>query len=350
MQKISQALWTILFVVAIFAIYGNAQSRTNRLTRPCAGSATPASVSIAVGGAISITPCSGKTVTIAGAITSGSDISVPDEAYDATAWNGSLEVPTKNALRDKLETITAALVMGNTPSDGVANALIKTNGSSQVANTNGLVNTDAAQLTITADTATDIPLSVVGAAVQSGNYFNVTSNGGSAGDIFSVNSEGGVTLGGSAQVNLNFPSGGALSTSFPGTPGAGFPDGSFYFRANQRGLWFQDNGGGGGTLFGIQSGQNGGTTSLRKGADVASAAAITPSGNIFHVTGTTNITSITSTTVIAGTTITIIFDDVLTFTDGSNLKLAGNFVTTADDTITLTYDGTNWYEVARAVN
>ena len=41
---------------------------------------------------------------------------------------------------------------------------------------------------------------------------------------------------------------------------------------------------------------------------------------------------------------------VLTFTDGSNLKLAGNFVTTADDTITLAYDGTNWYEICRSVN
>lgn len=30
---------------------------------------------------------------------------VPDEAYDATAWNGSLEVPTKNAVRDKIETM-----------------------------------------------------------------------------------------------------------------------------------------------------------------------------------------------------------------------------------------------------
>jgi hypothetical protein len=30
------------------------------------------------------------------------DVSVPDESYDATAWNGSLEVPTKNAVRDAL--------------------------------------------------------------------------------------------------------------------------------------------------------------------------------------------------------------------------------------------------------
>jgi hypothetical protein len=33
------------------------------------------------------------------------DLAVPDEAYDATAWNGSLEVPTKNAIRDKIESI-----------------------------------------------------------------------------------------------------------------------------------------------------------------------------------------------------------------------------------------------------
>jgi hypothetical protein len=86
------------------------------------------------------------------------------------------------------------------------------------------------------------------------------------------------------------------------------------------------------------------------GAAVASAGAITPTGNTFHVTGTTNITSITSTGILSGTTITIIFDGVLTFTDGSNLKLAGNFVTTADDTISLRYDGTNWYEIGRSVN
>lgn len=35
------------------------------------------------------------------------DLIVPDEAYDATAWNGSLEVPTKNALRDKIETLAS---------------------------------------------------------------------------------------------------------------------------------------------------------------------------------------------------------------------------------------------------
>ena len=37
------------------------------------------------------------------------DIIVPDEAYDATAWNGSLEVPTKNAVRDKIESLGSGI-------------------------------------------------------------------------------------------------------------------------------------------------------------------------------------------------------------------------------------------------
>lgn len=93
-----------------------------------------------------------------------------------------------------------------------------------------------------------------------------------------------------------------------------------------------------------------GVTNLFKGANVASASTITPLGNLFHVTGTTSITSVSGTGITAGTTITIIFDGILTFTDGSNLKLAGNFTTAADATITLTYDGTNWYEMMRSTN
>lgn len=84
---------------------------------------------------------------------------------------------------------------------------------------------------------------------------------------------------------------------------------------------------------------------------VASAAALTlPLGSrIFHISGTTSITSIVA-TGWGNREVMLIFDGVLTFTDGSNLKLAGNLVTTADDTITLACDGTNWFEVGRAVN
>lgn len=74
-------------------------------------------------------------------------------------------------------------------------------------------------------------------------------------------------------------------------------------------------------------------------------------GNIFFISGTNNITSIASASTWLGRSIKLMFGGILTFTDGSNLKLAGNFVTTADDTITITsYDGTNWYEDTRSVN
>jgi len=46
-----------------------------------------------------------KLTVAAAAVTSTVDIIVPDEVYDATAWNGSLEVPTKNAVRDKIESL-----------------------------------------------------------------------------------------------------------------------------------------------------------------------------------------------------------------------------------------------------
>jgi len=90
---------------------------------------------------------------------------------------------------------------------------------------------------------------------------------------------------------------------------------------------------------------------LGGGVAASSATALAvPASAVYHVTGTTNITSITSTNIGTGTCIVLIFDGVLTFTDGSNLKLAGDFVTTADDTIGVCYDGTNWYETHRSVN
>lgn len=70
---------------------------------------------------------------------------------------------------------------------------------------------------------------------------------------------------------------------------------------------------------------------------------------VIHVSGTNTITSL-DVVRPASSVITLIFDGILTFTDGNNLKLNGNFVTTADDTITLASDGTNWYEVCRSVN
>lgn len=87
-----------------------------------------------------------------------------------------------------------------------------------------------------------------------------------------------------------------------------------------------------------------------QGADITAANTITipPVGNVFHIVGNTGIATISGSN--AKGRITFIFDGTPTFTDGSNLKLAGNLVATADDTITGWWDGTNFYELARSVN
>lgn len=83
---------------------------------------------------------------------------------------------------------------------------------------------------------------------------------------------------------------------------------------------------------------------------VASAATITlpDTATAVTVTGTTGITSVTI--APAGRVVVLLFTATLTVTDGSNLKLAGNFSATADDTLMLLSDGTNWYEVSRSNN
>jgi hypothetical protein len=96
-----------------------------------------------------------------------------------------------------------------------------------------------------------------------------------------------------------------------------------------------------------------GTTNAKVGTEIASPAGgelDLGDGNYFSITGTNNITSIAAADSTAGRMIVLNFAAVLTFTDGNNLKLAGNMSTTADDTITLICDGTNWYEMARSAN
>lgn len=92
---------------------------------------------------------------------------------------------------------------------------------------------------------------------------------------------------------------------------------------------------------------------LQGGASPAVASATTMAactGDVCHITGTTNITDMTGYDTGPGRTVCLIFDGVLTFTDGNHLKLAGNMSTTADDTICLTSDGSNWVERSRSVN
>ena len=87
------------------------------------------------------------------------------------------------------------------------------------------------------------------------------------------------------------------------------------------------------------------------GADVASAATLpAATGSVFHVTGTTGITNLTTSNLSSGAQFCMIFDGALTLTDGGNMKIAGNFTTTADDVLCVVYDGTNFHETSRSVN
>jgi hypothetical protein len=71
-------------------------------------------------------------------------------------------------------------------------------------------------------------------------------------------------------------------------------------------------------------------------------------GRVFVITGTTNINALGN--QWRGRQVTLVFQGALTVGDTGSLVLAGNFTTTADDTLTLISDGVNWYEVSRSVN
>lgn len=88
------------------------------------------------------------------------------------------------------------------------------------------------------------------------------------------------------------------------------------------------------------------------GTDIASAngnITIPFLGSVFNLTGANTVTSITASSCY-GRVITLITPATAGLTDGSNLKLTANFAGSADDTLTLACDGTNWYEVSRASN
>ena len=101
-----------------------------------------------------------------------------------------------------------------------------------------------------------------------------------------------------------------------------------------------------------------------KGADIASATTITlgNDGNFFDITGTTIIDFITTTSWRSGSVIILQFDASVTVRDrtisgapgagAADIALAGaaNFSATADDTLTIVFDGTDWRELARSVN
>ena len=105
--------------------------------------------------------------------------------------------------------------------------------------------------------------------------------------------------------------------------------------------------------YGTGTGHIGGGNRPQAFTTVASAATVTLpyDTDVISVTGTADITSITAD--YAGRRVTLKFNSTAAtsgLVDGSNLKLASTLAYTADDTITLVSDGTNWIEAARSVN
>ncbi len=98
-----------------------------------------------------------------------------------------------------------------------------------------------------------------------------------------------------------------------------------------------------------------GTVNLAKGAAVAAAnnLVLGADGNVFHITGATQINLLASTNFQAGSTVTLIFDSTPlvkhnTAVSGANkpILLVGgvDWTPAANDVLTLTYDGTSWYD------
>jgi len=267
-------------------------------------------------------------------------------------------------------TTTAGMSIGNPVSGGGANRLIFEDGSQNLAASANLTyGATANQLKLTQPNPTDIAFVLQMAATPSAVPFKITDNSGNL--QIALDSPNGfgpyIGLGAagsgpdfsyfSSRGHLRISGNDIISWALGGNPTIALVTGNSY-GANAGVRVIGSTSFTSGNAFEVTDGANpifgvGGPNNLtfqKSGSVVASAAAITPTGNVFHVSGTATITSITSTNINAGTVICIIFDGALTFTDGSNLKLNGNFVTTADDTITLVYDGTNWYEIARSVN
>lgn len=70
---------------------------------------------------------------------------------------------------------------------------------------------------------------------------------------------------------------------------------------------------------------------------------------VVEITGTTNITSVRA--MASGYCVTLKFAGVLTFTQGTNLVIAGDFVTTSNDTISMCMGNLGgWFETSRSVN
>lgn len=101
------------------------------------------------------------------------------------------------------------------------------------------------------------------------------------------------------------------------------------------------------------TGQNNRIDIITDKSGTVASAAILPiifGHDVFIVTGTTNISNGIAGQGFNGWKITLLFSGALTVSDAANLNLAGDFITTAGDTLTLIYANSVWNEVSRSTN
>lgn len=98
------------------------------------------------------------------------DINVPDEAYGA-GWNGSTEVPTKNAIYDKIETMWGNMAVSTYDPAGIAQQVLWTTATQTVTNKDLKSSTNTiSENTTTASSATPAP---TGWSLR--NFFTITA-------------------------------------------------------------------------------------------------------------------------------------------------------------------------------
>jgi hypothetical protein len=88
-------------------------TRRAKITQEGSGVAAPLRISSNGSIQLEVDDVAVMTIADTGPVTFAQDVSVPDEVYDATAWNGNLEVPTKNAIRDKIEALGTGVSDGD---------------------------------------------------------------------------------------------------------------------------------------------------------------------------------------------------------------------------------------------
>lgn len=114
-------------------------------------------------------------------VTSTLDIIVPDEVYDATAWNGSLEVPTKNAVRDKVE------AMDTTIAAKVASVTAGTNTTVTGTATAPIIN--APTMTSTVGGAVPTPPNIATQFLNGQGVFSIPAGSGTVTNVSSANAD-----------------------------------------------------------------------------------------------------------------------------------------------------------------